>query len=73
MSVPKFDIFRSFLESSDVLWVEAVEGLGAAKRRMDEIAREQPGRYFVFYTHERTLLASTSTQRGTINRDVKVG
>ena len=64
MSVPEFDIFRGVLGSTDVLWLETVEGLGAAKKRMDEIAREHPGRYFVFYSHERTVLASTNTQLG---------
>jgi hypothetical protein len=73
MSVPKFDIFRGALGSTDLLWIEAVEGLGAAKQRMDEIAREQPGRYFVFYSHERTVLASTNTELGFIDRDLKVG
>ena len=72
MSVPTFDIFRGALGSTDVLWIEAVEGLGAAKRRMDEIARERPGRYFVFYSHERTVLASTNTELSAINRRLKV-
>jgi hypothetical protein len=71
MSVPKFDIFQRDLGSTEVLWMEAVESLGAAKQQMDEIAREQPGKYFVFYTHTRAILASI--HRGelssAINRD----
>ena len=48
MTVPTVDIFRGALSSADVLSIEAVEGLGAAKQRMDELAREKPGLYFVF-------------------------
>jgi len=75
MFVPTFDIFQGAVGSTDVLWIEAVEGLAAAKQRMDEIAREQPGRYFVFYSHERTVLASTNTTAPSraIDRDFKVG
>ena len=75
MSVPKFDIFRGALGSPDVLWIEAVEGLGAAKQRMDEIARVEPGRYFVFYTHTHAILASTNTTElsSAINRNLRIG
>jgi hypothetical protein len=69
----EFDIFRGAFGSTDVLWTEAVEGLAVAKQRMDEIARERPGRYFVFYSHTRTVLASTNTQLGATSRDLKVG
>ena len=73
MNRPEFDIFQGAFGSADVLWIEAVEGLAAAKQRMDEIALERPGRYFVFYSHERTVLASANTELGAINRDLKVG
>ena len=75
MDVPWFDIFEGDLRSKDVLWIEAVEGLGAAKQRMDEIACERPGRYFVFYAHTHAILASRNTTAlsGFIERGLKVG
>jgi len=73
MNRPAFDIFQGTFGSRDVLWIEAVEGLAAAKQRMDEIACKRPGKYFVFYSHERTVLASTNTGLGAVNRDSKVG
>ena len=75
MNVPWFDIFEGDFGNNDVLWIEAVEGLGAAKQRMDEIALERPGRYFVFYSQGHAVLASTNTTAlsGLIERGLKVG
>jgi hypothetical protein len=61
MIVPKFDIFRGTSGNTDAVWIEAIEGLAAAKQRMNEIAQENPGAYFVFYPPRRALLASTDT------------
>ena len=61
MTAPKFDIFLGFFGNQDAVWLECVEGLAAAKQRMDEIARERPGRYFVFDPPNRAVLASADT------------
>ncbi|HEY6467556.1 MAG TPA: hypothetical protein VIY69_16260 [Candidatus Acidoferrales bacterium] len=58
--VPKFDIF-SGASDRDATWVCSVRGLANAKERMDEIAVERPGRYFIFNAVERTVLAQTET------------
>lgn len=58
--VPKFDIF-SGASDRDAIWVCAVRGLANAKERMEEIAVERPGRYFIFNAAERTILAQTET------------
>jgi hypothetical protein len=58
--VPKFDIF-SGVPDRDASWVCAVRGLANAKERMDEIAAEKPGRYFIFYPPDRSILAQTET------------
>lgn len=58
--VPKFDIF-SGASDRDAIWVCAVRGLANAKERMDEIAVERPGRYFIFNADERAILAETET------------
>jgi hypothetical protein len=40
---PKFEIFAGHSGSNDVLWLETVEGLAAARSRMEEIAAQKPG------------------------------
>lgn len=59
-SIPKFDIF-SGAPDRNAAWVCAVRGLANAKERMDEIAAERPGRYFLFYAPDRSILAQTET------------
>lgn len=59
-SVPKFDIFTG-APDRDAVWVCAVRGLANAKERMDQIAAQRPGRYFIFYPPERTILAQVET------------
>ena len=58
--VPKFDIF-SGAPDRGAIWVCAVRGLANAKERMDEIAIERPGRYFIFNAVDRAILARTET------------
>jgi len=58
--VPKFDIFAG-APDRDAMWVCAVCGLANAKERMEQIAAERPGRYFIFYSPDRTILARTET------------
>lgn len=43
------------------MWVCSVRGPANAKERMDQIAAERPGRYFIFYAVDRTILAQTET------------
>jgi DNA-binding response OmpR family regulator len=59
-AVPKFDIF-SGVPDRDAVWICSVRGLANAKERMDAIAAEQPGRYFIFYALDRSILAETET------------
>lgn len=42
-----FDIFSTLPDGSP-LWLEAVEGLEAAKRRLRGLARIRPGNYFIY-------------------------
>jgi hypothetical protein len=62
MQVPTYDIF-SGLRDKNAIWVESVEGLGAAYERMKETAAKTPGRYFIFYTGTHTVLASIDSSR----------
>jgi hypothetical protein len=61
MAVPSYDIFRGYSLETDVLWIESVEGLGAAAERMRAIAAEKPGPYFVFSVRDHEVLASIDT------------
>jgi hypothetical protein len=60
--VPKFDIFSGSVDK-DAIWIEAVEGLGNAKDRMDELAAKSPGKYFVFCGFSHTVMAVTDTRK----------
>ena len=44
------------------MWIECVDGLNAAINRMNAIATEIPGLYFVFGSRERKVLARTDTR-----------
>ncbi len=43
------------------MWTETVDGLSNARERMQQIAREQPGQYFVFCTSTRTASNEVET------------
>ena len=68
---PRFDIF-SGSPDKDAMWVEAVSGLAKARERMEELAGEVPGRYFVFSTHSHTLLAKIDTTKNFIRAEACV-
>ena len=48
MNVPRFDVFSGLLDK-DALWIESVQGLGAAYERMTELAANRPGPYRKHY------------------------
>lgn len=52
----KFDIFSGSVDTN-AFWLERVEGLEKAKRRMEEIATRQPERYFLFCDFSHTVIA----------------
>jgi hypothetical protein len=56
----KFDIFSGAIDMK-AHWLEVVEGLENAKRRMEEIAAKSPGKYFVFCDFSHTVIALTNT------------
>jgi hypothetical protein len=66
MQLPTYHIFSGFFRDIDVMWLEAVEGLGAANERMRAIAAEKPGPYFIFSMATNSVFGSidTSIQRG---------
>lgn len=68
----EFDIFKGTCDK-DARWVEAVNGLAAARERMEAIAAQHPGQYFVFGQRSHAILARTDTRKAVfpaaINRD----
>jgi len=59
-SLPKFDIFSGDRDK-DAQWIEAVEGLAKANERMQQLAAQRPGKYFIFYTGTHTVVANIET------------
>lgn len=57
-----YDIFRG-ATNKDAIWLEAVAGVSSARRRMEEIAKESPGRYFVFDQERHAIIARADTRR----------
>jgi len=57
----QFDIFSGTF-GSQPLWLEAAGDLTTAISRMEQRARLNPGRYFVFSTYCYTVVASIDTQ-----------
>jgi hypothetical protein len=63
MKVPRYHIF-SGLRDKNAMWLEYVDGLGNAYERMKELARQNPGPYFVFSAETHEVLASIDTSEG---------
>jgi hypothetical protein len=59
--LPTFDIFRGTYSDKNAIWVEAVQGLAAARDRMYARATEEPAPYFLFSTTDRLVLAIIDT------------
>lgn len=76
MKDPVFDIFSGTTDN-DAVWLEAVAGLSSARDRMEEIAAQSPGQYFVFGQQDHSILARIDTRnsplpsrwRKAVNRD----
>ena len=52
-----YDIFRDLAETGPI-WIEAVQGLGAAKARLTELSEARPGNYFIFDPLAAKVIAS---------------
>ena len=60
MNEAPIDIF-SGAPYENGLWVEAIEGFSNARQRMDQIAAEKPGKYFLLATTEQSILTRVDT------------
>jgi len=57
-----FDIFRGTTDK-DAAWIEVVEGLFGARQRMQEIATDSPGQYFVLHPKSRSIVARIDNRK----------
>jgi len=57
---PIFEIFSGTMDRY-AMWIQSVAGLAQARERMEQIAAEKPGKYFVFSTANHTILAEIDT------------
>ena len=57
-----FEIFAGSGDN-DAMWLETVEGLANARQRMEGLAAQVPGQYFVYSIRSRAVLAKTDTTK----------
>jgi DNA-binding NarL/FixJ family response regulator len=62
LKVPVFDIFFG-VPDKNAVWIETAAGLSNARERMEAIAAQEPGQYFVFSRRDHTILAKTETRK----------
>jgi hypothetical protein len=55
-----FDIFSGG-PNKDPIWIETVEGLSNARDRLERIAGQKPGQYFLFSFHSQTVVTRVET------------
>jgi hypothetical protein len=60
MKIPLYYICSGFRDNNP-MWLETVEGLATAYKRLKERATEEPGPYFVFCSETYTVVASLDT------------
>jgi hypothetical protein len=62
-AAPAFEIFKGYYPDKEAVWLETVYGLGDARERMEQIASDAPGSYFVFSAHDNLVVAISDTTR----------
>jgi hypothetical protein len=55
-----YDLFSGF-NQQDAMWMESIHGLESAKFRMEQVATENPGAYFLFDLTTSTTVGKTNT------------
>jgi len=62
MGERRFDIFKGYI-GKDEVWLESVSGLENARQRMEQIASESPGVYFLFSGLTHSVLGRIDTRK----------
>jgi hypothetical protein len=74
MKEPLFDVFSGASEK-DAVWLESVEGLSDTRRRMERLAANVPGAYFLYSPLSHSILAKIDTRKRLqfVQQDKKAG
>ena len=62
MALPAYDIFKK--QDSELIWVEAAQDLESAKRRIEELAKQNRREHVVYDTRVKRIVASFDNQLG---------
>jgi hypothetical protein len=65
--VPRFDVFSGSTGSREEVWMDCAENLEAARNKMEVLAVENPGHYFVFSAAQQRIVADVDTTDGVPN------
>jgi hypothetical protein len=60
-----FEIFSGAPEETG-LWVEGIEGLSNARQRVEQIAEEKPGKYFLLSGGSQSIITRIETRSRTL-------
>ncbi len=55
MTLPAYDIFKK--HDAALVWVESVQDLATAKKRVEELSKQSPSEYFVFDQRQQRVVA----------------
>jgi hypothetical protein len=58
----KYHVFQG-TKDVDALWLASAEGLLDAKQKMQQLAAQKPGKYFVFYLPDSLIVASADSTK----------
>ena len=61
VTVETFHVFSGAPEENG-LWVETIDGLSNARQRMEQIATQKPGKYFLFSGSSQSILTRIETR-----------
>jgi hypothetical protein len=63
MFPPRFDIYTIYTEvpARNAKWIETADAFNAAQRRMKALAEEKSGRYFIFSSEAKKVIAWLDT------------
>jgi hypothetical protein len=67
---PRYDIFRGSKEQTP-MWLESTDRLRNAYERMVSLAEEKPGPYFIFDSHDSTVVDKLDTSDGDVTKPLR--
>jgi hypothetical protein len=65
--VPRFDVFSGLAGGKNAVWMDCAESFEKARNKMQVLAVENPGHYFVFSAAQQRIVADVDTTDGVQN------